>query len=64
MNKKLLFNIQLIKKFCLALLEQVKQEYNISFKRIRHKLELNPEVEVPNLFKSLSNKATKYYNKK
>ena len=64
MNKRLLFNIQLIKKFCLTLLEKVKQEYNVSFKRIRHKLELNPEIEVPKLFMLLANKTTKYYNKK
>ena len=64
MNKRLLFNIQLIKKFCFTLLEKVKQEYNVSFKRIRHKLELNPEIEVPKLFMLLANKTTKYYNKK
>jgi len=64
MNKKLLFNIQLIKKFCLTLLEKVKQEYKVSLRRIRHKLELSPEIEVPKLFKSLANKTTKYYNEK
>ncbi|HIS87400.1 MAG TPA: hypothetical protein IAB49_04635, partial [Candidatus Caccenecus avistercoris] len=64
MNKRLLFNIQLIKKFCLTLLEKVKQEYKISFRRIRHKLELNPETEVPKLFMLLANKTTKIYNKK
>lgn len=64
MNKRLLFNIQLIKKFCLTLLEKVKQEYKISFRRIRHKLELNPEIEVPKLFMLLANKTTKIYNKK
>lgn len=63
MNKRLLFNIQLIKKFCLTLLEKVKQEYKISFRRIRHKLELNPEIEVPKLFMLLANKTTKIYNK-
>ncbi len=64
MNKRLLFNIQLIKKFCLTLLEKVKQDYKISFRRIRHKLELTPEVEVPKLFKLLASKSTKIYNKK
>ena len=64
MNKRLLFNIQLIKKFCLTLLEKVKQEYKISLRRIRHKLELNPEKEVPNLFMLLANKTTKIYHKK
>ncbi len=64
MNKRLLFNIQLIKKFCLTILEKVKQEYKISFKRIRHKLELSPETEIPKLFKLLADKTTKNYNKK
>ena len=64
MNKRLLFNIQLIKKFCLALLEKVKQDYKISLRRIRHKLELSPETEVPKLFMSLAKKTTKIYHKK
>lgn len=59
MNKRLLFNIQLIKKFCLGILEQVKSEYNISLRRIRHKLELNPEVEIPKILSLLEKKRYK-----
>lgn len=59
MNKKLLFNIQLIKKFCLGLLEQVKDNYKISLRRIRHKLELNPEIEIPKMFSFLEKKRYK-----
>lgn len=62
MNKKLLFNIQLIKKFCLGLLEQVKDHYKVSLRRIRHKLELNPNTEIPKLFSILENK--RYKNSK
>lgn len=59
MNKRLLFNIQLIKKFCLGILEQVKDNYNISLRRIRHKLELNPESEIPKIFSILEKKRYK-----
>lgn len=59
MNKKLLFNIQLIKKFCLGLLEQVKDNYKISLRRIRHKLELNPDIEIPKMFSILEKKRYK-----
>lgn len=50
MSKKLLFNIQLIKKFFLGILEQVKDNHNISLRRIKHKLELNSEDEIPKIF--------------
>ncbi len=64
MNKQLLFNIQLIKKFCLGLLTQVKEEYKVSLRRIRHKLELNPDIEIPKLFDILNKKMYKNSNKK
>ena len=35
MNKKALFNLQIIKKFCLTILNEVKKEKNKSLKRIR-----------------------------
>ena len=50
--------------FYLALLEKGKPEYKIGFRRIKHKLELNPEIKVPNLFMLLANKVTKIYHKK
>ena len=50
--------------FCLALLEKGKPEYKIGFRRIKHKLELNSEIKVPNLFMLLANKVTKIYHKK
>ena len=34
MNKKALFNLQIIKKFCLTILNEVKKEKNKSLKRI------------------------------
>lgn len=58
-NKKLLFNIQLIKKFCLGILEKIKDIYKVSLKRIRHIIELNVETEIPRLFEILNDKKYK-----
>ena len=44
-NKKALMNLQLINKFCLAILSKVKSRYNMSLKKIRYKLSINFEQE-------------------
>ena len=45
MNKKALFNLQIIKKFCLTILNEVKKEKNKSLKRIRKDISRNDRVE-------------------
>ena len=44
-NKNALMNLQLINKFCLAILSKVKSRYNMSLKKIRYKLSINFEQE-------------------
>ena len=44
-NKNALMNLQLINKFCLAVLSKVKSRYNMSLKKIRYKLSINFEQE-------------------
>lgn len=54
-NKNALMNLQIINKFCLAILNKVKSYYNnISLKKIRYKLSLNFEEEFINLLCYLS----------
>lgn len=54
-NKTALMNLQLINKFCLAILNKVKLYYNnISLKKIRYKLSLDFESEFINLMCYLS----------
>lgn len=49
-NKQALMNLQLINKFCLAILERVKPFYNnISLRRIRNKTTLDVEKEFANI---------------
>ena len=49
-NRNALFNLQLINKFILGILEQAKPFYNgISFRRIRHKIDMDFENECINL---------------
>ena len=48
-NKNSLMNLQLINKFCLAILSKVKSRYNMSLKKIRYKLFINFEQEFINL---------------
>ena len=55
MNKKALFNLQIIKKFCLTILNEVKKEKNKSLKRIRKDIARNVEKETIEIFKLLRN---------
>jgi len=53
-NKKALFNLQIIKKFCLKLLSEAQKEYNKSLKRIRKDIARN-EDELIKVFKIIRN---------
>ena len=55
MNKKALFNVQIIKKFCLTILNEVKKQKNKSLKRIRKDIARNVEKETIEIFKILRN---------
>ena len=55
MNKKALFNLQIIKKFCLKVLNEVKTIKNKSLKRIRKDISRNVEKETIEIFKLLRN---------
>ena len=55
MNKKALFNLQIIKKFCLKVLNEVKKIKNKSLKRIRKEISRNVEKETIEIFKLLRN---------
>lgn len=55
MNKKALFNLQIIKKFCLTILNEVKKVKNKSLKRIRKDISRNVEKETIEIFKILRN---------
>lgn len=55
MNKNALFNLQIIKKFCLTILNEVKKEKNKSLKRIRKDISRNVEKETIEIFKILRN---------
>ena len=54
-NKKALFNLQIIKKFCLKILNEVKKVQNRSLKRIRKSISRNVEKETIEIFKLLRN---------
>lgn len=58
MNKKALFNLQIIKKFCLTILNEVKKQKNKSLKRIRKDISRNVEKETIEIFKTLRNLST------
>ena len=58
MNKKALFNLQIIKKFCLTILNEVKKQKNKSLKRIRKDIARNVEKETIKVFKILRNLST------
>ena len=58
MNKKALFNLQIIKKFCLTILNEVKKQKNKSLKRIRKDIARNVEKETIEIFKILPNLST------
>lgn len=51
MNKKALYNLQIIKKFCLVILNEVKKQQNRSLKRIRKSISRNIEKETVEIFK-------------
>ena len=55
MNKKALFNLQIIKKFCLTVLNEIKRVKNKSLKRIRKDISRNVEKETIEIFKLLRN---------
>ena len=57
-NKKALFNLQIIKKFCLTILNEVKKQKNKSLKRIRKDISRNVEKETIEIFKTLRNLST------
>lgn len=49
-EKKATYNLQIMKKNALSILNMVKEEYKLSMKKIRFKACLNPEIEVPKMF--------------
>ena len=55
MNKKALYNLQIIKKFCLTILNEVKKVQKRSLKRIRKSISRNIERETVEIFKILHN---------
>ena len=55
-NKKALFNLQIIKKFALNILNNVKEDYNRSLKKIRFLVSLGAEEEIHNIFYLLHKK--------
>ncbi len=54
-NKKALFNLQIIKKFCLKILNEVKKVENRSLKRIRKSMSRSIEIESIKIFKIIRN---------
>ena len=56
MNKRALFNLQIIKKFALNILNLVKEEYKCSLKKIRFQIGLNAPEELEKIFKILAQK--------
>ena len=58
-NKKALFNLQIVKKFALNILNQVKEDYKCSLKKIRFQIGLNAPKELEKIFKLLSEKGEK-----
>lgn len=54
-NKKALFNLQIIKKFYLKILNEVKKVENRSLKRIRKSMSRSIEKECIEIFKVISN---------
>jgi len=55
-NKKALFNLQIIKKFALNILNQVKEEYKCSLKKIRFQISLNAPEELEKIFNLMGKK--------
>ena len=63
MNKKALYNLQIIKKFCLMILNEIKKIQNKSLKRIRKSISRNVEKETIEIFKILRNFDTSIISK-
>ena len=63
MNKKALFNLQIIKKFCLRILIEVQKQKKKSLKRIRKDISRNVEKETIEIFKILRNFDTSIISK-
>ena len=63
-NKKALFNLQIIKKFALSILNSVKSEYNKSLKKIRFQIAFDVPGEIEKIFKILSKNGTVFNGKK
>lgn len=55
-NKKALFNLQIIKKFALNILNAVKEEYQCSLKKIRFQISLNAPKELEKIFELMEKK--------
>lgn len=55
MNKKALFNLQIIKKFCLKILNEAKKVENRSMKRIRKSMSRRLDKECIEIFKIMRN---------
>lgn len=49
-NKKALYNLQILKKNALSILKMVKEEYKLSLQKIRFSASLNPEKHIPQIF--------------
>ena len=49
-NKKALYNLQILKKNALSILKMVKEEYNRSLQKIRFTASLNPAKHIPKIF--------------
>ena len=49
-EKKALYNLQILKKNALSILNLIKEEYKKSMKKIRFIVGMNPEKELPKLF--------------
>lgn len=63
MNKQALFNLQIIKKFALSILNLVKDEYKMSLKKIRLQISFNASRELSRIFEILGQKNT-FFDKK
>lgn len=59
-NKKALFNLQIIKKFALNILNLVKEDYNRSLKKIRFLVSLGAEEEIHKIFYLLHKKKSNF----
>lgn len=46
-------NLNIIRKFCLAIIKQIKDEYNLSVNSVRQILSMNFENEIERIFRSL-----------